>query len=105
MNARVRRSQATLASLLLAATAATAAGASPGGAGPGASPRDPLAAARDQGLTLDEAVARMERRYYARAVRAEARTEDGRTVYRIRLLSGDGRVFEVKVDAGTGDVE
>ncbi len=56
----------------------------------------------DGGLSLDEAVARAERRHDARAVRAEAISEDGRTVYRIRLLSADGRVFEVRVDARTG---
>lgn len=56
----------------------------------------------DGGLSLDEAVARAERRHDARAVRAEAGNEGGRTVYRIRLLSSDGRVFEVKVDARTG---
>ena len=47
-------------------------------------------------------MARAERRHDARAVRAEAISEDGRTVYRIRLLSADGRVFEVRVDARTG---
>ena len=59
----------------------------------------------EQGLTLDEAVARMERQYKARAVRAEQEQRDGRTVYRIRLLSSDGRVFDVTVDAATGAVE
>ena len=59
----------------------------------------------EQGLTLDEAVARMERQYKARAVRAEQDRRDGRIVYRIRLLSGDGRVFDVTVDAATGAVE
>ncbi len=59
----------------------------------------------EQGLTLDEAVALMERQYKARAVRAEQDSIDGRIVYRIRLLSGDGRVFDVIVDAATGAVE
>lgn len=59
----------------------------------------------EQGLTLDEAVARMERQYKARAVRAEQDRRDGRIVYRIRLLSGDGRVFDVTVDAATGAIE
>lgn len=103
MNAKARRSIAVLLSLSLAATAAVA-GARPG-AGPGAGLHGAQAAARAGGLTLDEAVARVERKYDARAVRAEAKTQDGRTVYRIRLLSGDGRVFEVRVDAETGDIE
>lgn len=59
----------------------------------------------EQALTLDEAVARMERQYKARAVRAEQDRRDGRTVYRIRLLSADGRVFDVTVDAATGAIE
>jgi uncharacterized membrane protein YkoI len=59
----------------------------------------------DQGLTLDQAVARMERQYKARAVRAEQERRNGRVVYRIRLLSDDGRVLDVTVDAATGAVE
>lgn len=59
----------------------------------------------DKGLTLDQAVARMERQYKARAVRAEQERRNGRVVYRIRLLSDDGRVFDVTVDAATGAVE
>ena len=62
-------------------------------------------AAYAEGLTLDEAVARMEAQYQARAVRAEEKQEGGRRVYRIRLLSADGRVFDVTVDAGSGKVE
>lgn len=56
----------------------------------------------DSAVTLDEAVARAERRHDARAVRAEETRRDGRIVYRIRLLGSDGRVFEVTVDADTG---
>lgn len=58
-----------------------------------------------EGLSLDEAVARVEARYGARAVRAEEDQEGERRVYRIRLLSPEGRVFEVTVDAVTGEVE
>jgi uncharacterized membrane protein YkoI len=58
-----------------------------------------------KGLTLDEAVARVEARYGARAVRAEEDREGERRVYRIRLLSPDGRVFEVVVDADSGEEE
>ena len=56
----------------------------------------------DRAVTLDEAVARAERRHDARAVRAEEKRRDNRIVYRIRLLGSDGRVFEVTVDAETG---
>lgn len=53
-------------------------------------------------LSLDEAVAQAERRYKARAVRAEEKRHGDRIEYRIRLLGEDGRVFEVRIDAGSG---
>ncbi|MGH8198414.1 MAG: PepSY domain-containing protein [Steroidobacteraceae bacterium] len=56
----------------------------------------------DRAISLDEAVARAERRYKARAVRAEEKRHGDRIVYRIRLLGDDGRVFEVRVDAASG---
>ena len=57
---------------------------------------------RAETLTLDQAVTRAEKKYDARAVRAEEKTDGDRRVYRIRLLSDDGRVFDVTVDASTG---
>lgn len=56
----------------------------------------------DRAISLDEAVARAERRYEARAVRAEEKRHGDRIEYRIRLLAADGRVFEVRIDAETG---
>lgn len=56
----------------------------------------------DRALSLDEAVARAERQYKARAVRAEEKRHGDRIEYRIRLLGDDGRVFEVRVDAASG---
>jgi uncharacterized membrane protein YkoI len=56
----------------------------------------------ERAVTLDEAVARAERRYKARAVRAERKRHGDRVEYRIRLFAEDGRVFEVRVDAATG---
>jgi uncharacterized membrane protein YkoI len=53
-------------------------------------------------ISLDEAVAQAERRYKARAVRAEEKRHGDRVEYRIRLLGEDGRVFEVRIDAATG---
>ncbi|MBM5811766.1 MAG: PepSY domain-containing protein [Gammaproteobacteria bacterium] len=66
--------------------------------------RDPprSRALAERGVSLDEAVARAERRYDARAVRAEEQHNGNRLVYRIRLLGADGRVFEVTIDAATG---
>lgn len=57
----------------------------------------------DRAISLDEAVARAERRYDARAVRAEEKRHGDRVEYRIRLLGADGRVFEVRIDAATGE--
>ncbi len=56
----------------------------------------------ERAISLDEAVARAERRYKARAVRAEEKRHGDRVEYRIRLLGDDGRVFEVRIDAATG---
>ncbi|MBX3702752.1 MAG: PepSY domain-containing protein [Steroidobacteraceae bacterium] len=56
----------------------------------------------DRAITLDEAVAQAERRYNARAIRAEEKRSGDRIEYRIRLLGADGRVFEVTIDAGAG---
>jgi len=69
----------------------------------GAAARDPRVAAivRD-GISLDEAVRRAERQYHARVVRTDVQDEDGRRVYVLKLLSEDGRVITVRVDASTG---
>jgi uncharacterized membrane protein YkoI len=56
----------------------------------------------DRAISLDEAVAQAERRYDARAVRAEEKRNGDRIEYRIRLLGADGRVFEVRIDAESG---
>jgi uncharacterized membrane protein YkoI len=56
------------------------------------------------GISLDAVVRQMEQRFNARVVRAETREEKGRTVYVLRLLSEDGKVWTVKVDADSGAV-
>ena len=61
-----------------------------------------LAAAR--GLSLDEAVALVERRFHARVVRAETHNEAGHLTYVLRLLNESGRVWTVRVDAETGAI-
>lgn len=90
-----------LAALLLLAAlaplAATDALAANGGRGRGGDQ-----ALAERAISLDEAVAQAERRYKARAVRAEEKQRGERVEYRIRLLGDDGRVFEVRVDAATG---
>jgi hypothetical protein len=60
-----------------------------------------VAEVRD-GVSLDEAVRRAEAQYRARVVRTEVQDEDGRKVYVLKLLSEDGRVVTVRIDAATG---
>ena len=69
------------------------------------------AAARDEartpeilrdGISLDEAVRRAEAQYNAKVVRTDVQDEDGRKVYVLKLLSDDGRVINVRIDAATG---
>jgi len=54
------------------------------------------------GISLDEAVRRAEAQYRARVVRTDVQDEDGRKVYVLKLLSEDGRVITVRIDAATG---
>jgi len=55
-----------------------------------------------QGISLDRAVAMAEQVYKARVVRTSTGEADGRRVYVLRLLSDQGRVWTVRVDAETG---
>jgi hypothetical protein len=61
-----------------------------------------VAVALRDGISLDEAVSRAEQQYRARVVRTDVQDEDGRKVYVLKLLSEDGRVFTVRIDAATG---
>jgi hypothetical protein len=63
---------------------------------------NPRAAAT--GISVDQAIEIAERRYRARVVRAESKEQQGRRVYVLRLLSEEGRVWTVRVDAETGSV-
>jgi hypothetical protein len=53
-------------------------------------------------ISLDEAVRRAEAQYHAKVVRTDVQDEDGRKIYVLKLLSEDGRVVTVRVDAATG---
>jgi hypothetical protein len=91
--------------LVLAAFApGTQARGLPGPAYGGAAVQEPKkdgAVCRD-GISLDEAVSRAEAQYHARVVRTEVVDEDGRKVYVLKLLSDNGRVFTVRIDANSG---
>ena len=56
------------------------------------------------GVSLDEAAARVRRQTGGRIIKASSRTSNGRTVHYIRVLTADGRVFTVRVDAASGRV-
>jgi uncharacterized membrane protein YkoI len=62
------------------------------------------AAVTRAGMSLDDAVQMVQQRFNARVVKAEERDENGRTVYHLRLLSSDGKVWTVKVDAQSGAI-
>lgn len=57
------------------------------------------------GYSLDDAVELAQSRYRAKAVKAETVEEQGRRVHYIRLLSAEGRVWTVRVDAATGRMQ
>jgi uncharacterized membrane protein YkoI len=56
------------------------------------------------GMSIDQAVEMVERRFDAKVIRAEARDEGGRTIYVLRLMNNSGRVWIVRVDASSGSV-
>jgi hypothetical protein len=71
-------------------------------AGGSAEAQRAVTAVRRDGISLDEAVRRAEAQYHAKVVRTDVQDEDGRKVYVLKLLSEDGRVITVRIDAATG---
>lgn len=53
-------------------------------------------------ISLDQAVEMAQRRFHARAVKAETVRSGERRVHQIRLLSAEGKVWTVRVDAQSG---
>ena len=58
--------------------------------------------AAQSGISLDQAVKMAQKRYRSKDVKAETVDDGGRRVHRIRLLSAEGMVRTVHVDAQTG---
>jgi uncharacterized membrane protein YkoI len=54
------------------------------------------------GVSLDQAVEMAQRRFRAKAVRAETVESGGKRIHQIRLLSAEGKVWTVRVDAESG---
>jgi hypothetical protein len=60
--------------------------------------RDPPAQQRDHGNGLPDSVRRVERQTGGEVLRAEPMQRDGREVYRLKVLTADGRVRVVQDD-------
>ena len=64
---------------------------------------DRLYLAQHQGENLDRAVSRIRGRTGGRVLSAETRDNDGRRVHHIRILTNNGKVRRVRVDAESGE--
>jgi uncharacterized membrane protein YkoI len=56
------------------------------------------------GISLNQAISMVERRFRARVVRSEVRQEGDRKVYVLRLLDDAGNAQVVRVDAASGAI-
>jgi len=96
-----RHTRYWLVVLALAAFSAQAGNCEPPTSSPGHDRRIVVA---DSGMSLDQAVSMVEKRFKARVVRTETRDDGGRKIYVLRLLNDAGRVWTVRVDAASGSV-
>ena len=55
-----------------------------------------------EGVSLDEAISRARRQSDGKVLAAETVRVGGRNVHRIKILTSDGRVKRVQIDADTG---
>ena len=62
----------------------------------------PAAAGPDRRKSLDEAVSDARDRYNGRVLSAETHRRNGRESHRIRILTNDGRVKRLTIDAESG---
>jgi uncharacterized membrane protein YkoI len=94
-----------LPALLLLAVCTTASAAQSRHDKPSVADSNPYYRTDDRrGIGLDEAASMVQARFHARVVRAETQDSGGRLTYRFKLLSDNGRVFTVLVDAETGRI-
>jgi uncharacterized membrane protein YkoI len=56
------------------------------------------------GISLNQAISMVERRFKARVVRSDVRQEGDRKVYVLRLLDDAGNAQVVRVDAASGAI-
>lgn len=57
---------------------------------------------REEILPLSRIVPGLQQRYGGRVIKLELETEDGRYLYELKLITPQGRIIEVEVDAATG---
>jgi hypothetical protein len=60
------------------------------------------ATSEGRGISLDEAVSRARRQSNGKILSAETVQVDGRRVHRIKILTRDGRVTRMEIDADSG---
>jgi uncharacterized membrane protein YkoI len=58
----------------------------------------------DGGISLNQAISMVERRFKARVVRSDVRQEGERKIYVLRLLDDAGNAQVVRVDAASGAI-
>jgi uncharacterized membrane protein YkoI len=90
---------AVLAAAALSVGAAVPAGAAP----PGGTVVGDIVLAQG-GISLNQAISMVERRFRARVVRSDVRQEGDRKVYVLRLLDDAGNAQVVRVDAASGAI-
>ena len=56
------------------------------------------------GISLNQAISMVERRFKARVVRSDVRQEGDRKIYVLRLLDDSGNAQVVRVDAASGQI-
>jgi uncharacterized membrane protein YkoI len=56
------------------------------------------------GISLNQAISMVERRFKARVVRSDVRQEGDRKIYVLRLLDDRGNAQVVRVDAASGSI-
>jgi uncharacterized membrane protein YkoI len=100
----IRRARRALTALAVVSLVGAAAAQPPGGQSlaPGNSLQAQLPQRRQ--LTLAEAIQLAQSRYPGRVVRAQTVQQGNGAVHEIRIISNDGRVHNVTVDARTGAV-
>lgn len=67
-------------------------------------PHERITQAEGQAMSLDAAVAMVRARFGGKIIGASTTHQRGRTVHVIKLLSDEGRVRTVRVDAQTGRI-